>query len=243
VQIAEELLLDGRPVYLSAGSNWWWPIRYRGQYLFTWVITIGGTRASATKEASSSPALTGKDGGTAGGRRLNGHVLARMGVRLLGRLEGAEGRTLRFAPDLAAQLAHGDDETRKFLDEIDAFITMAGLEGVPPDEVRGDPEFWTHPEQPPIAALDLDAAGIRTVIWATGHRLDFSWVDVPAFDADGYPRHVHGIGAYPGLYFLGLPGKDCLPCVAEDAEPIVAAILARAGSFPREMRVQAGGWR
>lgn len=228
VQIAEDLLQNGRHVYLAAGSHWWWPIQYRGQYIFTWVVALGGTRESAKKGSHSSPPLTGKDGGMEGGRLLSLHVLARMGVHLLGRLERVEGRTLCFAPDLAAQVAHADDEARKFLDDIDAFIAAAGFAGVPPDDVRGNPDFWTHPAQPPVAALDLDAAGIQTVVWATGHRLDFSWVDLPAFDADGYPRHVHGIGAYPGLYFLGLPGKDCLPCVADDAEPIVAAILTRA---------------
>jgi putative flavoprotein involved in K+ transport len=228
VQIAEDLLRAGRSAFLAAGSNWWWPIRYRGQYIFSWVMALGGTRESAKKEAPSSPALTGKDGGTDGGRLLNVHVLARMGVQLLGRLERVQGRTLHFAPDLATQVAHADDEARKFLDDIDAFIEAAGLAGIPPDDVRGNPDVWTHPAQPPVAALDLDAAGIRTVLWATGHRLDFAWIDLPAFDADGYPRHVHGIGAYPGLYFLGLPGKDCVPCIADDAEPIVAAILNRA---------------
>jgi putative flavoprotein involved in K+ transport len=228
-QIAEELLKEGRRVYLAAGRSWWWPIRYRGQYAFTWVVVLGWTRASAQKGAPPSPLLTGKDGGAEGGRLLNLHVLARMGVRLLGRLERVEGRTLHFAPDLAAQVEHADGEARKFLDDIDAFVAVAGLAGVPPDDVRGNPDFWTHPAQPPVAALDLDAAKIRTVIWATGYRLDFDWIDLPAFDADGYPRRVHGIGAYPGLYFLGLPGKDCFPCVADDAEPIVAAIAARGG--------------
>jgi putative flavoprotein involved in K+ transport len=66
-QIAEELLRDGRPVYLAAGSHWWWPIQYRGQYLFTWIIAMGGTRESARKGNHSSPPLTGKDGGMAGG--------------------------------------------------------------------------------------------------------------------------------------------------------------------------------
>src|SRR5262249_30720605 len=116
------------------------------------------------------------------------------------------------------------DAARTFLDGIDAFVQAVGLTGVPPDDVRGNPDFWTHPARPPVAALDLDTAGIGAVVWATGHRLDFGWVDLPAFDEDGYPRHVHGISACPGLYFLGLPGKDCLPCVADDAGAIVAAI-------------------
>jgi putative flavoprotein involved in K+ transport len=49
------------------------------------------------------------------------------------------------------------------------------------------------------------------VIWATGFRLDFKWIDLPVFDEDGYPRHQRGIvqGA-PGLYFVGLPFQTAL---------------------------------
>lgn len=240
VQIAEELLQAERMVYLATGRNWWWPIRYRGQYGFTWVIALGWLRGSATKNAPPSNLLTGKGGGMDGGRLLNLHVMARTGARLLGRLERVDGRMLRFASDLDDQIARADEAARKFMDDIDAFVQAAGFAGIPPDEVRSDASYWTHLAQPPITALDLDEAGIRSVIWATGHRMDFGWVGLPAFDADGFPLQTHGIGAYPGLYFLGLPGKDCLPCIIPDAEAITAAISAKAalqaGSLPGKRR-------
>lgn len=46
---------------------------------------------------------------------------------------------------------------------------------------------------------------VANVIWATGYKVDFSWVDRPIFEADGYPRHVRGVvEEEPGLYFVGL---------------------------------------
>src|SRR4051812_46837189 len=65
-------------------------------------------------------------------------------------------RPERHCPDLEAQVAHADDEARKFLDAIDAFIEAAGFAGIPPDDVRGNSDVWTHPVQPPVSALDLD---------------------------------------------------------------------------------------
>lgn len=49
------------------------------------------------------------------------------------------------------------------------------------------------------------------VIWATGFRPDFKWIELPVFDENGYPRHQRGIvqGA-PGLYFVGLPFQRAL---------------------------------
>jgi putative flavoprotein involved in K+ transport len=58
----------------------------------------------------------------------------------------------------------------------------------------------------PVIALDLRAAGITSVVWATGYAFDFGWVDIDAFDADGNPRHQRGVSDVPGLHFLGLPG-------------------------------------
>lgn len=55
-----------------------------------------------------------------------------------------------------------------------------------------------------IEELDLKAEGINSVIWATGYKYDFSWVDFPILDQDGYPIQDRGVSEVPGLYFLGL---------------------------------------
>ena len=54
-----------------------------------------------------------------------------------------------------------------------------------------------------MAELDLRAAGIRTVLWATGHRREYPWLQVPVLDATGEIRQHRGVTPVPGLYVLG----------------------------------------
>jgi putative flavoprotein involved in K+ transport len=71
-----------------------------------------------------------------------------------------------------------------------------------------------------------------TVVWATGFRADYSWVDVPgAFDAEGRPLHERGISAAAGLAFVGLPwqhtrGSALLGFVRHDAAWVAARLGA-----------------
>jgi putative flavoprotein involved in K+ transport len=76
--------------------------------------------------------------------------------------------------------------------------------------------------------LDVDA-----VIWATGYRSDYSWIDVPVFDQDGRVLHQRGVTDYSGLFFLGLTwqhtrGSALLGWVKDDAEFISERIAANA---------------
>ncbi|MEA3087912.1 MAG: putative flavoprotein involved in transport [Paraburkholderia sp.] len=73
-----------------------------------------------------------------------------------------------------------------------------------------EPEAWQLLDAPacltqPILQLDLAKAGIKTILWATGFKFDFSWLEVGAFDENGMPFHKRGISAETGIYFLGLP--------------------------------------
>jgi putative flavoprotein involved in K+ transport len=90
------------------------------------------------------------------------------------------------------------------LGHADAYIARKGMD-LPPE-----PEAWQRYEDPdclkePILSLDLGRAGIGTILWATGFRYDFSWLDVDAFDEQGMPLHKRGVSAENGIYFLGLP--------------------------------------
>ena len=92
------------------------------------------------------------------------------------------------------------------------------------------------PDPPGIAEppqqLDLRAAGISSVIWATGYGFDLGWIDFPVADAQGEPIHHHGIGNVPGLYFLGLQwlskmSSSFLSGVGDDAARLADHIAAR----------------
>jgi putative flavoprotein involved in K+ transport len=201
VQIAEELLRAGRQVYLSVGRHRRMPRRYRGRDVIWWLSALGLDQTPVEKRGPdpSFPLITG----AYGGHTLDFRQLAAQGVRLLGHLRAAHDDWLDFAPDLAASLAHGDAAYAGFLDLVDAHVEHNGL------KVPREPSARTNSPDPgdliePLRALNLRAAGIGSVIWATGYGFDLSWIDVPVLDARGHPLHRHGITDVPGMYFIGL---------------------------------------
>ena len=226
-QIAEDLVRAGRTVWLSVGSHRRAPRRYRGFDFQHWEAVLGEwDRPAAERPAGEPPPLLT---GVAGGRDMDIRELAEMGVRLLGRLTGAEAGAARFAPDLAQTLARGDGLYARYLAQIDAHAAALGLDLPPPDPAPRRPD----PPAPP-AELDLAREGIGCVIWATGYGLDLGWIEAPgALSAEGAPIHADGIGAVDGLYFLGLPWlskrkSTLLAGVGEDAERLAAHIAGHA---------------
>jgi putative flavoprotein involved in K+ transport len=208
LQLAEELSAAGRRVYISVGSAGRVPRRYRGRDIFGWLVDViqrgasfGVTLPTAEqlldgrRRFSAMPALSGHGGG----HDTNLRQYAAEGMRLAGRLTGADGERLTFADDLTRNLELAD----RFFDErfrttIDTYIERAGIEAPPAHgvDVAHQPEGLT--------ALDLLREGISTIIWATGYGLDYGWIDGPLLDELGYPRNTRGVAAVPGLYFLGL---------------------------------------
>jgi putative flavoprotein involved in K+ transport len=91
------------------------------------------------------------------------------------------------------------------------------------------------------------AVRTSTVVWATGFRADYSWVDVPAaFDAEGHPRHERGISAARGLAFIGLPwqhtrGSALLGFVRHDAAWVAAQLRAQLAAHHPHRRVGVSG--
>ncbi len=125
--------------------------------------------------------------------------MAREGTTLLHRIERSDGESLQLRSGLSTTLANVDALfDQRFRPLIDRLIDAAGIDA-PPDDRR--PDTFEPAEVP---ALDLREAGISTVIWATGYRLDYSWLTMPILDEYGFPRQQRGVSEVPGLYFLGL---------------------------------------
>jgi putative flavoprotein involved in K+ transport len=169
--------------------------------------------------------------GAYGGHTIDFRRFAADGVTLLGRLEAAHEGVIDFAPDLVESLANGDAIYSTFLDMVDAHIKQHGL-NMPEDPaaraVLSDPLCVTEP----LRRLDLRAAGVSAVIWATGYGVDFGWIGVPVLDARGEPVHRGGVTDVPGLYFLGLQwlsklSSSFLSGVGDDAAVLADHIVAR----------------
>ncbi len=229
-QIAEELYLSGRKVYLCTGIAPRVPRRYRGKDIYEWFHLSGfldrttDQLASPAARFDANPQVTGRDGG----RSLNLHQFARDGVALLGRLQGAREERAWLAPDLQQNLAKADQKEAEIVKMVDGYITRSGLDA--PEETL--PVLQDGYEQEETTELDLRAAGITTIIWAMGYSFDFSLVRLPVCDNYGYPLQKRGATDHPGLYFVGLPWlykfkSGHLFGMGEDAEHIADAIAAK----------------
>jgi putative flavoprotein involved in K+ transport len=235
-QIAEELHRAGREVHVAVSKTPAAPRRYRGRDLGWWLLQVyqhGAEVGVEPKLQSPAARFAGNPivSGQRGGHSIDLRQLAGEGVRLYGRLESADGTALSFSDDLADRLEFVEtqfDKTQRRL--FDAYIAAAGIDAPPDDR--------TPPGDLPLPAtstrLDLDAAGIGSVIWATGYRLDFGWVDLPIFDEWGYPEHDWGVTEHPGLYAVGLPWLHSLASsvsagVGPDAAHVAEHIAGRLG--------------
>jgi putative flavoprotein involved in K+ transport len=229
-QIAEELYQSGRRVYLSVGSAGRVPRRYRGKDISDWLTRIGisDTTVEELKSPEAKFAPNPQVSGKNGGESLNLHQFARDGVVLLGHVYDARDGQIILAPDLKETLAKVDQFESDTLKLVDDHIIRMGL-SAPPEEV---PRLRDGYEQEQITELDLNAAGVSTMIWATGYAFDFSLVKLPVVDSDGYPLQKRGVTRFEGLYFLGMPWlhnrrSGILFGVGDDAVYLATHIAAR----------------
>jgi putative flavoprotein involved in K+ transport len=228
-QIAEELMAAGRRVFLSVGRHRRMPRRYRGRDLIWWLAALGLDRTPVEKRGPDKalPLITG----AYGGHTIDFREFAERGMVLLGHLQGARGSQLDFAPDLMESLMSGDAAYAAFLDAVDAHVRRQGMD-IPEEpgarEVRPDPACV----QNPLRSLDLRTSVVKSVIWATGYRCDFSWIELPVLNDSGEPVHRGGICDVPGLYFIGLPwlskmNSSFLAGVGDDAARLADRIAAQ----------------
>jgi putative flavoprotein involved in K+ transport len=142
-----------------------------------------------------------------GGFTVDFRKLAAEGMKLVGSTEGFQASKVIFANDLAENIAAGDASLFSLLDEADDYVRRNGLALPEEPEARRllpDPDCLTNP----LRELELNAAGVKTIIWATGFSSDYSWLQVDAFDQTGKPKHQRGVSSEPGIYFVGLPWQS-----------------------------------
>jgi putative flavoprotein involved in K+ transport len=205
VQIAAEIQRSGRQVYLSVGPHDRPPRRYRGHDFVWWLGVLGKWDASAPPLGAEH--VTIAVSGANGGHTVDFRALADSGINLVGRTTSFDNGTMHFAADLSKNIANGDANYLSLLDEADAYIARNGLDLPEEPEARvlgPDPQLVGNP----LLALDLASAGVTTILWATGFAVDYSWLQVDAFDDNGKPKQQRGVSTEPGIYFLGLPWQS-----------------------------------
>ncbi len=143
--------------------------------------------------------------GARSGHDIDLRAMAVEGMVLLGALTGFEHGRFGVAADLAESFATADDSRRNFIKTVDDHVTERGLDlpRQPEDEITPGAG---HPLPAELSRLDPTAAGIRSIVWCTGYRPDFSWVELPVIGKDGRPQHDQGVTKLAGVYFTGLAG-------------------------------------
>ena len=229
-QIAEELYETGRKVFLAVGRAGRTPRRYRGKDANWWFARLGHYDRKVIELPSPKAKFLGKPhiSGTRGGHTINLHQFARDGVTLLGRLTGVRAGIVTLARDLHDNLAAADRAEAAFVKTVAAYVAATGMTAS--NETL--PVLRDGFAQPILTELDLKAAGITNVIWATGYGFDFSMVKLPVVDGDGFPIQTRGVSAYDGMFFVGLPWlhtakSGLIYGVAEDASYIADQIAKR----------------
>jgi putative flavoprotein involved in K+ transport len=228
-QIAAELRRAGRRVVLAVGQHTRSMRRYRGRDIWYWLYAIGDLHQTTAdirhRLVKKPPSLAVS--GAHGGEQLDLALLDDLGVKVAGRVRGFDGTTVSFADDRDEKIGDAEFGMRSVLDRID-------------DHIADVHPAWPHaPDRvaevrldPSPAALDLAEQGIGTVLWATGYRRDYSWLDVPdALDRSGEIVQHHGVSPVPGLYTVGLNfqryrASHFIGGVGADALPLARALVA-----------------
>jgi len=205
VQLADEIARSGRAVVLSVGEHVRLPRTYRGRDVLWWMDASGvwNQRYDEVDDLMRarrlpSPQLVG----TPERRTLDLNALTAAGVELVGRLAGVRDGQALFSGGLRNQFALADLKMNRLLTTFDDWARVHGRDGDVDLPERLEP---TRAPSSSRLNLDLRKGEIRSIIWATGFRPDYSWLDVPVVDHKGYLRHDGGVVDAPGLYVLGLP--------------------------------------
>lgn len=230
-QIAEDLVMAGRVVFLSTGRNGRKPRRYRGRDIVFWEEQTGIYDVPRKD-------FVGPDGRIMG-RPLIGALhtislqsLSAQGVVLLGRFTGIASSRLMFADDVCDNIRFGNEASAAARRHIDDYIFRNGLDAPPAID---DPAETVAPRLPNPAILSVDPSehDISTVIWCTGFEGDYGFVQMPGLlNTRKQPLEKEGLTDAPGIYFAGVDFSSTrrsgtIHSIAEEAERLVGHIVAR----------------
>ncbi|WP_161640933.1 MSMEG_0569 family flavin-dependent oxidoreductase [Flavobacterium undicola] len=232
VQIAQDLHMSGKKVYLSVGSAPRAPRRHRGKDIVYWLELMGHYNKPVGEQENPDELrrkpnnyLTGRDGG----QDVDLRKFAMEGMKLHGRISSIDNGIISFQNDLKQNLDNADLAYERIQKTLDEYIDSNNIKAPKYDRYN---QLW-EPTENNETALDYNEAGITSVVWCTGFKLDFKWIDFPhLFNSDDYPTHDRGVTNEQGLYFIGLPwlytyGSGGLSYVGQDAEYICNHIIKR----------------
>ena len=206
IQLADEIQRSGRQVTVAVGGHVRSPRVYRGMDIQWWMDVTGlndelYTDVDDVNRVRRLPSF--QLAGTRDRRTIDLNALTDIGVSLVGKFAGINEGKAQFSGSLRNQCALADLKLGRLLDAIDEWASENAVdrEIEPPHRFEA-----TRVEDDPPLMLDITNGRFQTIIWATGFRPDYSWLDVPVVDERGYVRHDGGVvDESPGMYVLGMP--------------------------------------
>ena len=234
-QLADEIQRSGRPVTLAVGEHVRATRMYRGKDMQWWMDASGlnDERYDEVENLARARSLPSFQlAGYADRRNIDLNALTSLGVKLAGRLAGIRDGKAQFSGSLRNMCELADLKLNRLLSRIDEWAEANGASGAVGPPHRPEP---TRLQASPPLGLDFDRAGISTIIWATGFRPDYSWLDVPVLDPKGNLRHDGGVVTEaPGLYLLGLTflrrrKSSLIDGVGDDARDLSAHLATYLG--------------
>ncbi|MBO1255505.1 MSMEG_0569 family flavin-dependent oxidoreductase [Alteromonas sp. 5E99-2] len=226
-QIAEDLHLSGRKVYLATGDAPRCARFYRGKDVVDWLAEMKYYDMPVSEHPlregvrdNTNHYVTGRDGG----RDIDLRKFATEGMELFGLMHNFNNDQFEFLPNLKANLDNADDVYNNINKRIDAYIEKNSIDA---PEQQSYQAMW-QPEKE-RTHVDLNASGITSIVWCIGFRPNFQWLNMPVFDGKGMPMHTRGVTSQSGVFFVGLPwlytwGSGRFSGIASDAEFIVKEI-------------------
>src|SRR4051812_48171843 len=232
VQIAREVQLSGRPVTLAVGEHVRGPRVYRGRDIHWWMDAAGVLderydEVDDIVRARRVPSM--QLAGTPKRADFDLNALTAIGVRIVGRLATIRDGVALFSGSLRNKCELADLKLGRLLNTIDEWATASGLDDSAPPPHRLEP---TAVPTPPLLTLDLSRGEISSVVWASGFRPDYSWLDVDVLDAQGKVRHHGGLVTdSPGVYLIGTPflrrrKSSFIDGASDDARELIGELAA-----------------
>lgn len=244
LQLADELQRAGHDVTIAVGEHVRIPRTYRGHDIQFWMDRTGIMNERYDEiddivraRGLPSPQLVGSnEPGLLDLNHLTGN-----GAKIAGRLMGVNSGVAQFSGSLRNVCALADLKMKRLLDGIDQWVLGHSVLCDAPRRFDA-----TQVDESPALTLNLDGENIRTIIWATGYRPDYSWLDVPVLDRKGRLRHDGGVVNAPGMYVLGLPmmrrrKSSFIHGIEDDARELMSHLAGYLHhSFPREGQYEMG---
>jgi len=237
LQLAEEIHRSGRPVTLAVGEHVRLPRTYRGKDIQWWMDKLGifDQRYDEIDDLSRgrnlpSPQLVG----SATRESLDLNRLTATGITITGRLAGFNESSAQFSGSLGNVCALADLKMDRLLNSIDEWVTEHEFDNELDPPLR---YLRTRIEDSPPLLMDLERNNIKTILWATGYRADYSWLQLPVFDRKGRIRHEGGVVDSHAVYLMGMPllrrrKSSFIHGAEDDARELSAELLSRLNSNP-----------